>query len=200
MDDEVKRLKASLLRRLRIAPKNGDEAAERHILLAVRFHHAAILNQTVTGEGKGWVEFFKDHFPKRSSVRLPDDADRLWLNWRLGLVKGEGPLSGVTMTHGQPEAHWHREPDEALCIDLESMWDDFEASVESFAALLRRNDQRRERAVARWRNSEWAVRRLKVPAGRDDLQHVAVSTAMSSVLTTTPNRPAGRDAPPPETR
>ena len=188
MDDDVKRIRASLLRKLRVKPKDGEEAAERHILLAVRFHRAAGLNQTEHGETKGWVQFFDEHFPKRPGWRT-DDAERLWLHWRLGLVKWEAPRKGVTMTHGQPEAHSYREPDGTLCIDLESMWDDFEAAVDSFARRLRVDDERRAHAVERWRKRQWTVRHLVVSEARDDLGVVSASTASSTTMSTTINIP-----------
>jgi hypothetical protein len=194
MDDEVKRLRASLLRKLRVRVKDGEEAAERHILLSVRFHRAAGLNQTEHGETRGWVQFFEEHFPKRSQWR-PDDAERLWEHWRLGLVKWESPRSGVMMTHAQPEAHWHRLPDETLCVNLESMWDDFEASADSFVTLLRADDVRRAQAVERWRKRQWVVREIKIPIARVT---AAASMSSSRVIMPPTRTVSGGAAPPPE--
>ena len=156
--DEIRR---SLLGGLRVelGPEDGEAAFERHILLAVRFHRAAGLNQTVEGEGKGWCQYFDEHFPKRSEWK-PEDARCLWKDWRVGLVKHETPLKGVMITHGQPRAHWYRVAD-SICIHLDSMWDDFGSSVESFLALLRRDEERRTEAVRRWRERSWTVRQLE---------------------------------------
>lgn len=164
LEETLSKIRESLLRGLggKLRPDQGEAAFERHILLAVRVHKAAGLNQTVTGEGKGWCQYFEEHFPKRPE-RRPEDAKLLWDDWRVGLVKWEAPKGGVTVTHGQPEAHWYREPDGTLCLNLESMRDDFAASVENFLALLRRDEGRRTEALRRWRERDWVVRQLVIP-------------------------------------
>ena len=86
----------------------------------------------------------------------------LFEDWRIGVVKHECPLSGVTVTHGLPQAHWYREPGGTLCVNLESMWDDFEQAVASFVRLLERDEPRRVEAINRWRKRAWTVRRLVV--------------------------------------
>lgn len=84
MDDDIKAIRMSLLRRLGtgapLGPDEGEFAFERHILLAIRVHSAAALNQTRSGETKGWIEYFEEHFPKPSG-------------WN-------------AVTHGQPKAHF----------------------------------------------------------------------------------------------
>lgn len=161
LETSLEAIRESLLRGrpVDLGPEDGETAFERHILLAVRFHRAAGLNQTETGERAGWRQYFEEHFPKRPEWEQ-GDAIRLWENWRVGLVKLETPLSGVMITHGQPRAHWYRVGG-MLCINLESMWDDFEASVESFLTLLRRDEERRAEAVRRWRERSWTVRHFE---------------------------------------
>ena len=158
--DDIDGVRESLLRGLRhaLGPSEGDEAFERHILLAVRIHKAAGLNQTVIGEGKGWVQYFEEHFPQGRNS--PVDAQCLWEDWRVGLVKNESPRLRVSITHGQPWLHWYRETPASICVNLESMWDDFEASVESFVALLGQDDVRCAEAVTRWRARSWTIRQL----------------------------------------
>ncbi|MGD0274275.1 MAG: hypothetical protein ABSB96_11165 [Gaiellaceae bacterium] len=188
LEETLARIRKSLLRGIggKLGPDQGEAAFERHILLAVRFHNAAGLNQTVTGEGKGWCEYFEEHFPKRSEWR-PEDAKLLWNNWRVGLLKWEAPKRGVTVTHGQPEAHWYREPDGTLCIDLESMWDEFAVSVTNFLNLLRRDEGRRTEALRRWSERSWCVRQLVIPATHP-LRNLGVST--SSALSATASQAA----------
>ncbi len=152
-------LKTSLLRGLRpdapLGPEDGDEAFVRHILLAVRVHRAAKLNQTVVGEGRGWVEFVTDYFPAgRNSA---SDAKLIWEDWRVGLVKDETPLGGIALTHGHPELHWHNDMRGALVIDLESMYDDFEFAVNQFLTALDGDLQRGAVVIQRWRERTWSV-------------------------------------------
>ena len=67
LEETLSKIRKSLLRGLgdQLRPDQGEAAFERHVLLAVRFHYAAGLNQTVTGEGNGWSQYFEEHFPKR---------------------------------------------------------------------------------------------------------------------------------------
>lgn len=197
--EELGELRESLLRNLRVqlGHHDGDLAFERHILLAVRFHRAAGLNQTVTGEQAGWVQFFEEHFPKRAEW-LPADAKLLFRKWRIGLVKHEAPLSGVTVTHGQPVAHWFREPDGTLCIDLESMWDDFAQAVASFIRLLERDEHRREEALDRWRKRGWTVRKLSIDSGKGhDHGWVTIHPALGGAISATASSgvPTGMSGP-----
>lgn len=138
--------------RTRLTPEQGVEAFARHQLLAIRFHRAARLNQRSSdGEGEGWQRYFVDHFPRGAQ-----HARLLWAEWRVPLLKDETPGLGVAITHGQPQAHWLMTSG-GFCIDLESMWDDFERSVESFVRLLTRDSQRRRVASERWRTQQWSV-------------------------------------------
>lgn len=64
MEPALQELPASFLRGLRVdlGPDDGDEAFDRHILLAVRIHRAACLNQTAADrDGHGWTRYI--HFP-----------------------------------------------------------------------------------------------------------------------------------------
>jgi hypothetical protein len=185
--DELKAIRQSLLRRLRVpvGPEDGEEAFERHILLAVRFHKAAGLNQTIGGEGRGWCQYFDEHFPK-GALWNSGDAQILWEDWRVGLLKWETPKSRIAVTHGQPEAHWYREPRGTLCINLESMWDNFESSVASFLGLLQQDDARRAEAVTRWKARSWIVRQLEVGSSPYDKFTSGASVGSASAIAPPP--------------
>jgi hypothetical protein len=55
----------------------------------------------------------------------------------------------VLVTHGQPKAHWLRDTTGCLCLDLDSMWTDFAASVDAFVTFLETAPNRREIALER---------------------------------------------------
>jgi len=192
LDTDLDGIRHSLLRGLRppgpLGPEDGELAFERHILLAIRFHRAAGLNQRarVGEEGKGWRQYFNEYFPKRRGWKQGDEQ-LLWTDWRCGLVKWETPKSKVAVTHGQPDWHWHREPSGTLCINLESMWLDFETSVERFLAALRDDDERRGEAVRRWRERSWTIRPLEVASHPSGLT-IATSTTQSASAIAPSNR------------
>ena len=128
-DSQLQELRAALLDGLRehLDPGEGERAFERHQLLAIRFHRVARLNQPWEKkyEGRGWIRFFTEHFPRGDG-----HAELLWTDWRVTLLKDDSTGPGVSVTHGQPDAHWQiSHPSGRLIIDLESMWDDYEASI-----------------------------------------------------------------------
>ncbi len=43
----------------------------------------------------------------------------------------------IAVTHGRTQLHWERDENNVLCINLESMCEDFEESVESFVHAMR---------------------------------------------------------------
>ena len=94
------------------------------------------------------------HPAGRNSVA---DARLLWKNWRVGLLKDVVPGNAVLLSHGHPEQHWKRDGYGALCIDLESMWDDFEYAVLQFVSALRTNEADAETVLARYRERTWTV-------------------------------------------
>jgi hypothetical protein len=153
-------LKTSLLHRLRpdvqLGADEGDEAFDRHLLLAARVHRAARLNQRGTREGDGWRQFIEAYFPSGRNGRA--DADRLWKKWRVGLLKDYVPLDGVAVTHGQPEAHWQRDSQGAFVVNLESMWDDFEYAVDQFIAVIAADKKQAAVVRRRWLSRTWTVR------------------------------------------
>jgi hypothetical protein len=108
------------------------------------------------GDGRSWVRFFVDYFP--SGRNVTDDAQLLWDQWRVGLLKDRTPRHGVAITHGQPVTHWQRDSFGALVIDLESMWDDFEHATDGFVRSLRSDARRAVVALRRWRARTWTVR------------------------------------------
>lgn len=52
--------------------------------------------------------------------------------------------------------------DGGFCVDLESMWDDFESSVENCATMLRGDPDRMRVALVRWRTRRWTVRAVQL--------------------------------------
>jgi hypothetical protein len=134
----------------------GDEAFERHILLAVRVHRAAGLNARASDkEGQAWRRYFVDYFPPGRNSDA--DARFLWENWRTRLLKHESPIG---ITHGQESLHWYPLDGAGFCVNLESMWDDFEYSVDRFLEDLAADKQRRGLVVRRWRERSWTVRKV----------------------------------------
>ena len=96
------------------------------------------------------------HFPQDRNSRA--DAVRLWEHWRLGLVKHEAPRSQVSVTHGQPDLHWKPDGNGALCINLESMWDDYEHAVGSLMRSLESDVSRRADVLKLWEARTWTTR------------------------------------------
>ncbi len=103
-DAELEELSQELLYRLRLdlTPQQGFEAFEHQQLLAVRFHRAARINGPGMSEAKGWMRFFKEHFPRGDQY-----AELLWVRWRIALLKDAYPGPGVAISHGQAHGHWH---------------------------------------------------------------------------------------------
>jgi hypothetical protein len=158
-EQELDALRNALLFGLRAslpAQDPGYAAFERHMLLAIRFHRAARLNAPWETERQGWLLYFKEHFP-----RGDEHALRLWDDWRGRLVKDEFPGTLVAVSHGQSRAHWILvEPGQRLFINLESMWDDFERSVESFMQLLASDEERRGKTLEKFRRRRWTVQQV----------------------------------------
>jgi hypothetical protein len=131
------------------------------MLLAIRFHRAARLNAPELGERAAWRQYFAEHFP-----RGDEHALRLWEYWRNTQVKDEVPGKEVVVSHGQPGAHWQLvvvsdgdtvQTEPRLFINLESMCDDFEKSVDSFIGLLGRDPVRCASTLENWRKRQWSV-------------------------------------------
>jgi len=173
---EVAELKGALLRGLRVelgSPDPGYEAFERHMLLAIRFHRAARLNAPGETERQGWLAYFREHFPGGD-----EHAQRLWEHWRGRLVKDEFPGPGVAVSHGQPAAHRQLvDPGGLLFINLESMWDDFEQSVDSLIDLLEKQDERRAATLEKWRGRQWSVQEVTFMRESPPAGVISVSTA-----------------------
>jgi hypothetical protein len=153
-------LREALLRNLRrtLGPEDGDEAFDCHILLAVRVHRAVRLNARASdGEGEAWRRYFGAYFPAgRNSAA---DAQFLWEKWRTGLLKDESPRA---ITHGQSGAHWLPLPGGGFCVNLESMWDDFEHSVSRFVQALQADaaDAHRRIVLRRFAERAWTVQQV----------------------------------------
>jgi hypothetical protein len=106
-------------------------------------------------ETAAWVRYFEAYFPVGRND--PEDARLLFGEWRTHLLKDDSPGPSVALTHGQSPIHWQRNDSGQLCINLESMWEDFDASVDAFIGCLRNNPERREIATRRWREQIWEV-------------------------------------------
>lgn len=158
-DQALDELRASLLRRKapRLTPDQGDEAFDQHMLLAIAVHRAARLHKTAgDNDTEGWMRYVRDFFPEGRNSEA--DALRLWKGWRCTLLKDEQPV--VPITHGQPEAHWGRDPAGSPCLNLENVWADYEHSVGRFMDRLRDDDDKRETVLRRFRERGWTVRRV----------------------------------------
>jgi hypothetical protein len=157
---ELADFRASLLHNLSrpLGPEDGDEAFECHILLTVRIHRAARLNQRCSDKQfEGWRRYFADYFP--DGRNSPDDADFLWEEWRVGMLKDDLPHG---ITHGHSEAHWLPLPGRGFVVNLESMWDDFNYSVDRLVETLDADDARRKVVLQRWRERSWTVRQIEL--------------------------------------
>lgn len=174
-------LRASLLRDLGVELRSdqGDQAFERHQLLAIRFHRAARLNQRANDrEGESWLRYFDEHFP-----RGVEHASLLWTNWRVRLLKDETPGAGVAISHGHPQLHWQI-TSHGLYLNLESLWDDYTESVENFVRMLDTNTERREIALERWEKLRWAVQMVSVEPSDASLLEPNVHTASAASVST----------------
>lgn len=160
MDLELERLQDSLLWRVHVelSREDGDEAFERHILLAVRINRAALLWGTGNSDQRKWVQFLTTFFP---GDRYTDDvALLLWTDWRNGLVKDGSPRSGVAVAHRHRE--WHLvSVDGPLVVNLESMCEDFDEAVHAAVASLEGKAERRTIVLIRWK--DWEVRTVVRP-------------------------------------
>ncbi len=160
--DEFDQMKASLLSgRPTVFGPDGAAAVQQHKLLASDVHRAAKLNahKRDEKEGQQWVRYVTEHFPEGRNGQA--DAMALWTDWRTSLLKRNTVGPGITITHGQSHAHWHRAPTGEVCLNIEDMWDDFESSVEHFIAEAREaQHDRREAILKRWRNSTFEIRQL----------------------------------------
>lgn len=146
----------SLLRggRPQLTAEQGEEAFDRHVLLAARVHRASRLNQAAGDrEGQAWRRYFEQHFPRLRHLQ----ADVLWADWRCALVKDDTPGPRVVLAHGSQRTHFTRDESGRLLVDLESMWDDFAESVDSFVASLERDRRRRTIVLRRYRERVWTV-------------------------------------------
>jgi hypothetical protein len=150
-----------------LAPAQGDEAFQQHKLLTSSVHRAARLNAYGSeGETRAWIRYMTEFFPAGRNGNA--EAELLWKEWRTSLLKSGAPGTAILVTHGQPHAHWQRDTQGRLIINLESMWGDFESSVDQFISSIRNDPQRREIALKRREKQRWAV---------ESVQFVSLSTS-----------------------
>jgi hypothetical protein len=162
-----------------LTPAQGHEAFQQHKLLTSAIHRAARLNAYGSeGETRAWVRYVTAFFPAGKNGNA--DAELLWKQWRTGLLKSDAPGPALLVTHGQAHAHWQRETQGRLVIDLESMWGDFESSVDQFIGSLRHDPQRREIALKRREKQRWAVETVQFGSLSTSELPVTGATALGS--------------------
>lgn len=158
MTDDVRALGALLIshRPGPLAPHQGAEAFIQHKLLASTIHQATRLDaRSAESETGGWVRYLTEYFPESRNGKV--DANVLWTDWRTSLLKDGAPGPTILITHGQPAIHWQRDSHGRLCIDLESMWADFAASVDAFLHALDSSPDRRAVVLTRAARSQVTV-------------------------------------------
>lgn len=180
IEPELQALRTSLLRRRPKPTPNGEEAFEDHQILAMVIHRAIKLLPPASrneGEGAGWIRYLTTYFPPGHNGE--EEATLLWTDWRTELLKNESPGPRVTLAHRQPQAHWQRDEPGVLGLDLESLWDDFEHSVDALIESLRNNDALRIHVLDKWRQRTVIVRPFR-PVGRSG---PIVATSFASSVT-----------------
>jgi len=124
-----------------LGPHQGARAFQEHKLLAAAIQRVTLLDrQKSESETDAWVRYFVRCFPAPRNGAA--DARLLFGDWRTSLIKDGAPGARVVMAHGQAHAHWISDTRDRLSIDLESMWDDFERSLDAFEKYLRENPSR----------------------------------------------------------
>ena len=163
MDDELRSLRELLTshRPGRLAPHQGAEAFMQHKLLASTIHQATRLDaRAADSETGGWVRYFTSYFPEPRNSE--SDAKFLWTDWRTSLLKDGAPGPAILLTHGQPAIHWQRDSIGRLCIDLESMWADFDISVDTFLEAVESSPDRRGVVLQRAERSQVTVEIVQI--------------------------------------
>ena len=120
---------------------------QAHKLLTTLIHRAAGLHaHHKPSDTEGWTRYIVDFFPPGQNGA--EDARLLFKDWRCTLLKDGSVGPGVAILHGQSWSHWRRS-DGVLMINLESMWADYEYSVERFIEFLRVTPERSALALQR---------------------------------------------------
>ena len=97
-------------------------------------------------------------------------------------VKDETPGAGVAIAQGQPDAHWQPAgPERKLFLNIESLWDDYEAAVDHFIDACGKDEALRTRALTRWPKRQWTVQLLQVVDPNRFALIAAQASASSSV-------------------
>jgi hypothetical protein len=201
MDEGLTGVREQLLahRPAPLEPGEGAAAFQFHKLLATTVHQASKLDARAHDSETGaWVRYLSSYFPAGRDGE--QDAKLLWVEWRTSLLKVGAPGPNLLVTHGQPKAHWLRDATGRLCLDLESMWADFAASVDAFLAFLATDHDRRKIALERSLRSAVAVEvvelvTVSVPASgwAGPLSPVAAPTASgASAIARVPPKPKRR--------
>jgi hypothetical protein len=177
-------LRASLLAKhpRKLGPTDGREAFEEHKRLASIVHRVTRLEaRGGESETAAWLRYFTECFP--SPRNGAEDARLLFGAWRTKLLKDDAPGPSAALTHGQPSLHWERDARGPLCIDLESMWDDFAQSLDTFVAHLRLQHDRRKVALKRWRETQWTVDFFQPAGDGSGLGATAMSVSAARAVT-----------------
>jgi hypothetical protein len=162
-----------------LSPQQGDEAFQGHKLLAAAIHQSASLGARGSeSETRAWIRYFQEHFPPGRNGDA--EAELLWKQWRTAMLKIGAPGPRVLVTHGQAHAHWQRDTNDRLVVDLESMWSDFEWSVDHFITSLRGDIARREVALKRRAKQRWEVEMVSFASMDATSLPVSGATAVGS--------------------
>jgi hypothetical protein len=175
-------LRASLLRCRcpNLDAGQGEEAFDQHLLLAVALHRVVRLHKLADSKQSdkdGWVDYVTSFFPRGRNAETT--ASWLWEGWRCSLLKDERPI--VPISHGNPQAHWRLAEGGKPYVNLESLWADYEYSVDQFLEHLRRHPDRRQVALARWKERSWTVQMVAV-APVEGATQASCSTSSASAI------------------
>jgi hypothetical protein len=75
------------------------------------------------------------------------------------------------------------QPGGRLYINLESMWDDFERSVDSLMEMLRTDEQRREETLEYWAKHRYSVQMVTLSHPRPTSIESVASASASNLST-----------------
>jgi hypothetical protein len=138
--DPLEELKQDLTGDLRVAlgAHDGKEAERRHRELAMLIHRTArLVYANSHGDQAAWVDYLERWWPNMTAER----ARTLWTEWRKHLLKDGHPGTYV-ICHGQPRRHWNPQPPgNRIALNLESLWDDYEQSVDNLITECRRDTE-----------------------------------------------------------
>ncbi len=131
--------------RVTLGAHDGREAERRHRELAVLIHRTArLVYANSHGDQAAWVDYLERWWPNMTAER----ARTLWTEWRKHLLK-DGHPGKYVICHGQPNRHWKPQPPgNRVALNLESLWGEYEHSVDNLITDCRRDINLRARVLA----------------------------------------------------